>query len=84
MKTIYDDRYRQVIARLQSVRREHGLTQGQLAHSVGWPRQTVSKIEKCDRRLDLLETHTLARALGLRLADLGPLLEGGGAHGSQQ
>ena len=77
VKSIYDRRYRGVIARLQSVRRDHGLTQAQLAHTVGWARTTLSKVERCDRRLDLLETHMLASALGLRLSDLEPLLEGG-------
>ena len=75
MKSIYDDGYRRVIKRLRRVRLDHGLTQAQLAHRVGWARPTQSKIERCERRLDLRETHMLARALGLKLSDLEPLLE---------
>jgi transcriptional regulator with XRE-family HTH domain len=79
MKTIYDRRYRRVIDRLRCVRRERGLTQAQLAQLVGWGRTTLSKVEKCDRRIDLLEMHALASALGLRLSDLQPLLDSKGA-----
>jgi len=79
MKSIYDDGYRRVIKRLQRVRLDHGLTQAQLARRVGWARPTQSKIERCERRVDLRETHMLARALGIRLSDLESLLTEGGA-----
>jgi|APSaa5957512622_1039677.scaffolds.fasta_scaffold238919_1 transcriptional regulator with XRE-family HTH domain len=83
-KSIYDQRYRQIIKRLKGERRKHGLTQGQLAARVGWERTQLSKVERCERRLDLLETHMLTSALGLRLTDLESILERESTDDSQQ
>ena len=75
MKSTYDDGYRRVIRQLQRVRLAHGLTQAQVAHRIGMTRTTMSRIETCERRLDLQETHMLAGVLGMKLSDLEPLLE---------
>ena len=40
--------------------------------------------ETFERRADLLETHLIARACGLRLSDLEPLLEDGGIDAKKE
>jgi hypothetical protein len=55
-----------------------GLRQADVAHTLGVCRTMISGTEVFERRADLLETHLIARACGLRLSDLEPLLEDGG------
>ena len=47
-----------------------GLTQAQLAARIGRDQSHVSLIEGSQRRLDLVEFHQIARALGRDPADL--------------
>jgi len=70
MSSIYDERYRRVIARLKQARRDLDLTQEDVAKHLGVHRSWVGKVEQCERRLDLLETHLLGRLYGLSLSDL--------------
>ncbi len=74
MRTIHDNRYRDVIQRLRDARHDSGLTQSQVAGALGWDRTRLSNIETCERRIDILETYALCRTYGLRLSDLEALL----------
>ena len=56
--------------KLQSLRRLHGLTQMDVAKSLGISRPSVSAIESGQRRLDSRLIHSLARAYRARIADL--------------
>lgn len=62
--------YRAVIAKLIDARRKAGLTQRDLAASVGKPPSFIAKVEQGERRLDIVEFIALARALGVKETDL--------------
>ena len=79
-KSIYDNRYKNVIRRLRKARTDLRLTQQEVADRLGWHRTMVSNAELADRRLDILETHTLCLLYGLRLSDLEPLLNSKGGE----
>ena len=51
-------------------RKNAGLTQAQLAESLGWPQSDVSKIETGDRRLDVVEFVNLCDGLGVDPCDV--------------
>ncbi len=48
---------------LRDERRKRGVTQSQLAERLGRPQSYVAKIEKGERRLDLIEFLGVAKAL---------------------
>ncbi len=50
---------------LRDERRKRGVTQSQLAERLGRPQSYVAKIEKGERRLDLIEFLGVAKALGV-------------------
>ena len=53
-----------------AARKDAGVTQVELAERLGKPQQFVSKVEKGDRRLDLVEFVAIARALRMDPKDL--------------
>ena len=55
MKSIFTDEYKAFLQRLASARREAGLTQHDLASRINRPQSFVSKYERGERRLDVLE-----------------------------
>ena len=55
---------------LVAARNARGLTQLQLADTLGRPQSFVSKYERGERRLDFVEVLDIADALGADLADL--------------
>lgn len=64
-KGIHDGRYRALIDRLASARKQQGLSQATLAERLGQPQQFVSRYELGERRLDIIEFIDVAAALGL-------------------
>jgi transcriptional regulator with XRE-family HTH domain len=64
--TIYDERYRNLIASLVEFRKAQRITQDQVAAKIGLTRQNVSKVETCSRRLDILELSDWLNALGIK------------------
>ena len=64
-KTIYRDDYRKLGERLRKRREELGLSQSEVARTLGWPQQRMSAVEAGARRLDVIEFFQLASALGL-------------------
>ncbi|HHC4573024.1 TPA: multiprotein-bridging factor 1 family protein, partial [Klebsiella pneumoniae] len=52
MSSIYSDEYQLVIKLLRSARIDRGITQSQLAKSLGKPQSFVAKVENGERRLD--------------------------------
>lgn len=63
-KTIYSPAYRELVARLRSMREEQGKSQTQLAKELAWPQQRLSAVEAGARRLDIIEFIQLVEALG--------------------
>ena len=72
MGSIHRPEYMEVIARLRRARVERGLTQTQLASRLNRPQAFVSKVETCERRLDLIEVADWCRALGVIIHDILP------------
>ncbi|MCX8981161.1 helix-turn-helix domain-containing protein [Citrobacter portucalensis] len=62
---MYSDEYQLVIKILRSARIDKGITQTQLAESLGKPQSFVAKVENGERRLDVIEFATIARLLSL-------------------
>ncbi|MEM9215968.1 MAG: helix-turn-helix transcriptional regulator [Cyanobacteria bacterium P01_F01_bin.150] len=63
VKTIHDHHYKALIAELAQERVRLNISQEQLAQLVGLNQSDISKIEKCDKRLDVLELSWILDAL---------------------
>ena len=68
-KSIHSHLYHQVIGRLRSKREDKRVTQVQLADKLGVNQNFISKIETCDRRLDLIELRQICQVLGISFVD---------------
>ena len=68
-KSIHSHLYHQVIGLLRSKREIKGVTQSQLADLLDVNQAFVSKIETCDRRLDIIELHHICQVLGISFVD---------------
>jgi len=60
-KSIYSQRYRQVLEKLKKARLEAGLTQKEVAKMLGKQQAFISKIEIGERRLDIVELFEFAK-----------------------
>lgn len=63
--SLYTDDYVAFVDRLVAVRRELGVTQDELASRLGKPQSFVSKSERRQRRIDVVEFVAIAEALEL-------------------
>lgn len=70
MKSIYTEQYRILIQLLVEKRNESGLTQQALSKRLGKPQSYVSKYENSERRLDVIEFLTIAKALNMDPCDV--------------
>ena len=68
--SIFTQRHQDLIGFIASVRRAAGVTQVELAERLGKPQSYVSKVERGERRLDVIEFCQVAEALGLNPAKL--------------
>lgn len=62
-KTIHDALYQKLITELTQERIRLNVSQGELAYQVGLSQSDISKIEKFERRLDVLEFSLILKAL---------------------
>ncbi len=69
-KSVYTVAYGRMLARLVEARRAAGLNQVELAEKLGRPQSFVSKIEKGDRRIDVLELIAICHHLRIDPADV--------------
>ena len=60
---------------IAELREESGRTQLEIAKSLGVTQSTISKIERCDLKLDLGEMRSLCSAIGITLPDFIAMLE---------
>jgi len=74
-KSIYTREYGVVVRLLRKARREAGMTQVELAEALGQSQSFVSKCERGERRLDIIQLRTVCRTLGVNLADFVHQLE---------
>ena len=73
MSGAHDPQYIEFIARLRNARKAKKLSQKQFGERIGKPQTFVSKVETCERRLDVIETAKWCAALGIRLDDALPI-----------
>jgi len=62
-RSVFTDAYTAFRDTLVAVRKDAGVTQIELAERLGKPQQFVSKYERGDRRVDLIEFVAVCRAL---------------------
>ncbi len=74
-KTIYAPEYAVVLRLFRAAREQVGLTQVELAERLGQTQSFVSKIERGDRRLDIIQLRTILTHFGLTLAQFVERLE---------
>lgn len=72
MPATHKPEYMEFIARLRNARKKKDWSQRQLAKAFGKPQSYVSKVETCERRLDLIEAAEWCLALGIKLNDVLP------------
>lgn len=68
--SIFTQRHQEFIAFIASVRKAAEITQVELAEKLGRPQSFVSKVERGERRLDVIEFCEVAEALGHNPAEL--------------
>jgi transcriptional regulator with XRE-family HTH domain len=69
VKTIHDDAYLVLIDCLRKARQDAGVTQTDLAALLGTDQPYISKYERSERRLDIIEVRSICQALGLDLLE---------------
>jgi transcriptional regulator with XRE-family HTH domain len=62
-KTLRSGEHQRFLELLIQARRKAGLTQQQLARKIGRPQSFVAKYENGERRIDIIEFATIARAM---------------------
>lgn len=72
MRAANNPEYLEFVARLRNARKARSYSQARLAKALGKPQSYVSKVETCERRLDLLEAGEWCLALGVSLAGVLP------------
>lgn len=78
-RSIHDPRYLEFVAALRRRRQRLGLTQKGLAYRLGRPQSFVAKVERGERRLDVIEAMDYCAALGCDLRESLPV---SGPHSS--
>ena len=68
-KSIHQKRYRTMIALLRKRRETIGMTQIQLAEKLNISQAVVSKIETCERRLDLIELIDVCDSMNVSIVE---------------
>lgn len=69
-KTIRSDGQQELCRLLVEVRKSKGMTQGDLALRLGCQQSLIARLESGERRLDVIEFVTVARALATAPGDL--------------
>ncbi len=74
-KSIYTDEYAAVLRLLKTARTKSGVTQIELAERLGQTQSFVSKVERGDRRLDIVQLRSILLEFGVTLPDFVRQLE---------
>ncbi|PIF49783.1 helix-turn-helix protein [Pseudomonas sp. 29] len=72
MKSANDPMYIEFIARLRAYRKDKNITQSDLALALNRPQSYVSKVETCERRIDVIETALWCSVLGIEIVSVLP------------
>lgn len=74
-KSIYSQENTEVVRLLKKFREDSGLTQIELAKALGVTQSYVSKIERGERMVDVVQLRTICISLGTTLSKFVSLLE---------
>lgn len=69
-KSIHSSEYKTVIKKLREAREAAGLTQQEAAEKLGKPQSYISKIERGERRLDIVELAKITKALKFDISEI--------------
>lgn len=69
-KSIHTPAYQRLCRLLTEARKEAGLTQTELAKRLNRPQSFVSKYERAERRLDVVELIRISNAIGIDASSL--------------
>ena len=72
MKSIYSDDYIHIISILRAVRKKKNITQSEMASLLNVTQSFISKVENCERRLDVIEFLSWTDALEISVLDVLP------------
>lgn len=72
MRAAHNPNYIEFIARLRRARKAQGMSQHTLAERLSKPQSFVSKVETCERRIDLIEAAEWCLVLGVSLDQIMP------------
>lgn len=67
IRPLHDRDYDILVQLLRDIRVERGVTQVELAQRLGVDQSLVSKVERCERRLDVAELRRVCMVLGVPL-----------------
>jgi transcriptional regulator with XRE-family HTH domain len=76
MRTIHDKAYQVLVDCLRNARQANSVTQVELARKLGTDQSYVSKYERAERRLDVIEVRAICLALGITFLDFARSFEG--------
>ncbi len=65
-KSMFSEDYDRFLSLLREAREDAGVTQQELAERLGTDQSTISKCERGERRIDVIELRRWCRALGTR------------------
>ncbi len=74
-KSVHSHEYETMVMLLRELREKAGLTQVTLAEKLGQSQSFVSKIERGERRLDIIQLRQICHVLGVALPAFAKLLE---------
>ena len=75
-KSVFSRGYKTFLAQLRDARRAAGLTQENLAQRLGQTQSFVSKCERGERRIDVIELRMFCQALGVSFTGFVRRLDG--------
>ncbi|MGB7324875.1 MAG: helix-turn-helix transcriptional regulator [Rubripirellula sp.] len=64
-KSIYTHEYAVLLRLLRAHREKHGFTQKEMAAKLGVTQSTYSKLERGDRRIDVIQLRTITISIGI-------------------
>ena len=65
MRSVFNAEYKQLLRQLAAARKNAGITQQEIASKLKKPQSFVSKYERGERRLDVIEFLAITRAIGI-------------------
>lgn len=68
-RSAFSEPYAKMLANLITLRKERGVSQAELGSRIGKEQAFISRIERGERRIDVVEFYALAQALGVAPAE---------------